>query len=410
MNLKKMLVIFMLFTAVAFVYVLVTLNKVTKNVSKIEAFSNTADAVTTTTTTVPVSTPSTTANLPTRLNPTDFGKAATAVLVTDNDSVKPIVATVAPIAPITPIVATTAATTTTPVITTSANGTPIISSVPTALPTVATPLQVPKVVQEVIAPVTSTSIAPVLQTAVPLRETQVSLHTQPSPSLPIADDEERRFWIGNVLYNLMPNNGMAKFMNDVNRLSDKLRYDTFGTIVQNLRDYVASKLSRDERVMRELATTIRDMKSNYYGQPAEGLYYDRQRRTPWDSGYSWPGYMALDSPMAGGYHNRHVPTTYRGNGFLFPADHVEMFTEQPEAQAQPKNDNGTVKQMTKVPEEAVSPPMPPLPRSYVREYGMHDTWSRSGSSSADSIASADDKKNGDGSSASSSSAASSASS
>ena len=101
MNLKKMLVIFMLFTAVAFVYVLVTLNKVTKNVSKIEAFSNTADAVTTTTTTVPVSTPSTTANLPTRLNPTDFGKAATAVLVTDNDSVKPIVATVAPIAPIT---------------------------------------------------------------------------------------------------------------------------------------------------------------------------------------------------------------------------------------------------------------------------------------------------------------------
>ena len=355
---NKSLVIFMLFTMIAFAYVIFAMHKMSKNVSKIEAFSN-ADAA------FPVK--STSANIPTRLNPSDYGKLAEIAPVIKSSSVLPIVAT------------------TTPVVTTVPTTTPVVTTVPTTTTstTIAGPVQPISIVapiagtREVISP-----IAPVAQiTQVPqvpqvidaVQETIIrpspalfaqptvgSVHTQPNPALPIADDEERRFWIGNVLYNLLPNNGMAKFMNEVKSLADKYRYDSFGTIVQNMRDFVAQKLSRDERVFYDLAKYVTEMKNKQQDNRGRfGVY-----RPPWENGTPWSGYMPLDSPLAGGYYPDHVPNTWRGNGFMFPADHVEMFQ-------QPSADNAS-----QPPQEAPTPT--PTPMSYVKQYTMHDKWANGG--------------------------------
>ena len=205
-----------------------------------------------------------------------------------------------------------------------------------------------------------------------VQPTVQTTHTQPNPSLPIPDDEERQFWIGNVLYNLLPNNGMAKFMNEVKRLSDKFRYDSFGTIMQNLRDFVATKVARDEKYMFEMAKMVTDLKSMHGDKGRFGVY-----RPPWENGSPWSGYlpsagysqygytpspsrMSLDSPLAGGYYSNHVPNTMRGNGFMFPADHIEMFTEH--------NSTDSITQS--------HPPHPqPTPMSYVKQYSLHDSWS-----------------------------------
>jgi hypothetical protein len=405
---NKTLIIFMLFTTLAFVYVMIALSKMSKNVSKIEAFSE------------PVA--SKTVNVPTRLNTTDYGAVAGVAPKIANANPVPLAAQ-APIIlnanPVpntiqTPIILNSAPNTVqpsaTPIILNSAPNavqppaTPIIlnQTQPSATPIIvanATPnITTPVITPQIVLPPNATSPNPTsdpnapkilnvaqptipfirtpdmaqtnilstmpngLQFATPVAPTSSVLRptttivsaepivrsrqtTQPNPNLPIADDEDRRFWIGNVLYNMLPNNGMAKFMNEVKSLSDKFRYDTYGTILQNLRDYVALKIRRDENVMHDLAKMVSDLKNNTDNSRGRfGVY-----RPSWENGAAWAGYMPNNSSMAGGYDPQHVPNTYRGNGFVFPADHVEMFDQDEKEKL-------------------------PGARSYMREYSMHDSW------------------------------------
>lgn len=371
---NKTLIIFMLFTTLAFVYVMIALSKMSKNVSKIEAFSE------------PVM--STTVNVPTRLNTSDYGAIAgvgpqvinpvnpiinpVIPIINPINNPTPVVVNPAPIAPVAPvIVAGTTTTNATPVIvagttttvppnatspnpTSDPNAPKVLNVVQPTMPFIPTP-DMAQTNMMTSMPNGLQFATPVVPTASIMRPTTTIVSgepigrsvqtTQPNPNLPIADDEDRRFWIGNVLYNMLPNNGMAKFMNEVKSLSDKFRYDTYGTILQNLRDYVALKIRRDENVMHDLAKMVSDLKNNTDNSRGKfGVY-----RPSWENGAAWAGYMPNNSSMAGGYDRLHVPNTYRGNGFVFPADHVEMF-DQDEKQ--------------KLPDA----------RSYMREYSMHDSW------------------------------------
>lgn len=162
----------------------------------------------------------------------------------------------------------------------------------------------------------------------------VSSYAQPNPALPIVDDAERSFWIGNVLYNMLPNNGMARFMNKVRVMSDKMRYHTFGSILQSLKEYVTNKVQREDVAVSELVDLTRQMQMNARTRSGPGYYQGNQFYNPKNgdilnapppylgtdfynnnNGYGGGGYGGGGYGYGGGYYGGGYGGGYGGNGY-----------------------------------------------------------------------------------------------
>jgi hypothetical protein len=111
---------------------------------------------------------------------------------------------------------------------------------------------------------------------IPSVETPISISAMtdgskplPSTSDVIADDEQRVYWIGNVLFQLMPDNGVTRFVNEVRELSERCREDTFGNIIQKLKLYVIDKQREEERMntVEELVKIARELQDRVHQLP-----------------------------------------------------------------------------------------------------------------------------------------------
>jgi hypothetical protein len=256
-------------------------------------------------------------------------------------------------------------------------------------------------------PIASTCVVQPMNPIISTPEPVVTAYSQPNLSLPIVDEEERRFWIGNVLYNMLPDNGMAKFTSEVKALSDKMRYNTFGSILQTLRDYVAEK-SRREVAISQLLDLTRQV-----GYPAGMIYpgstsYHPEIPPPYNSGGLYPPpqqpwsmfyqnsiypnflesqvynpyfgvnqYQMADGNLVRGFYNPYHtwPGSYTNRlGYFNPAlaydksvlPAVEMFT------------NGGGGDGTK---GVSTPALSVVPKKYQREYQMNNQWARNGGES-----------------------------
>jgi hypothetical protein len=372
---NKALLIVLVLLSVFLVYVFLMVYRANQSIGKIEAYQNAPDPP------IILTTTSSTDNLVgTSILPTVVQQpVATTVLTQQPTTV------VQPVVDPPPI--------TTAVVHPTVTPTTVIVPETTVQQPATTTVVIPETIQATVQPkhVIATTSQPALETM-----STVPVYKQPNPSLPVVDDEERKFWIGNVLYNMLPNNGMAKFMNEVRSLSDRLRYNTFGSILQTLRDYVADRSRRQDVALTELIDFTRQLKTQqqyaphqyaphqYVSPSYQHLYAPPQQ--PWSMFYQnsiYPNflesqaynphngvnqYQMVDGVLngrndfnnphqawAGSYANRWGFNNNRSVPML-PFDNtlqpqVEMFT----------NGGGSS-----------------LPRNYQREYQMNNHWARNG--------------------------------
>jgi hypothetical protein len=87
----------------------------------------------------------------------------------------------------------------------------------------------------------------------------------------IGNDDQRIYWIANIMYELNPDNGMAQFIDEVRGLAERHRDHTFAEIIAALREHVKTKETSANRnstidelvhITKELTKKVKSLPSN----------------------------------------------------------------------------------------------------------------------------------------------------
>jgi hypothetical protein len=131
------------------------------------------------------------------------------------------------------------------------------------------------------------------------------------------NDEQRVYWIANILYELMPDNGLARFTNEVRDLSNRYKDDTFGDIIKHLKTYANDKQREESQknTMHELVTLTKELQQKVQQLPSHAVMALN------------PNNRIKDVPapmMQTGLNPMATPSLLPN-----PGDSVEMFTPMP---------------------------------------------------------------------------------
>jgi len=91
----------------------------------------------------------------------------------------------------------------------------------------------------------------------------------PKEDEPINDDDQRQFWIGKLLYDMNPNNGMVVFMREVDELSKQFKTMPYKDIKTKVKVYAESQKLAKNDDMQELIEIAKQIKNKNTMQPNE---------------------------------------------------------------------------------------------------------------------------------------------